>query len=534
MKLYQISLVATCFLAAALWGQPSGAQKDPSAKDTEPKAQKTRGKFTVGKETTFVTGPLDEDGRVDYAAALNERLGKGITAENNANVLIWKALGPHPEGARMPPEFFKLLGIEAPPEKGDYFIDLSRYIKEHAKIEPGKENEEIFEPLSRCTQRPWTEKDDPHIASWLKANERPLAVVLQATRRPQYFSPLVPKGSSGLIGALLPAVQKCREIANALVARALLRAAQGDADAAWQDLRASHRLGRLVGRGPTLIEALVSIAIDAIASKADLAFLERTRPDTKHLQGYLRDLQKLPPLPDIADKVDLAERFLFLDVVMMIDRHGLKYLEGLSGGSGKESHPFADAMLLGMDWDPALRASNRWYDRLVAAMRNKNRTEREKALNQIEKELKEQKARLGDFTVKLQLFLADPKNKGKVLGDVLVCLLVPAVRKVQSASDRAQQNQDNLMLAFALAWYQRDHGHYPKELAELAPRYLPAVPGDLFSGKPLVYQMEPEAYILYSVGINGKDDGGRGYDDQPPGDDLVIRMPLPPLRPNKP
>jgi len=27
--------------------------------------------------------------------------------------------------------------------------------------------------------------------------------------------------------------------------------------------------------------------------------------------------------------------------------------------------------------------------------------------------------------------------------------------------------------------------------------------------------------------VNGKDDGGRGYDDDPAGDDLVIRMPLP-------
>jgi len=52
-----------------------------------------KGKFTISKETTFVTGPVDKDGYIDYTAALNERLRQGMTPENNANVLIWKALG---------------------------------------------------------------------------------------------------------------------------------------------------------------------------------------------------------------------------------------------------------------------------------------------------------------------------------------------------------------------------------------------------------------------------------------------------------
>ena len=33
-------------------------------------------------------GPLDKDGYVDFEAALNERLGKGVPPEKNANVSI--------------------------------------------------------------------------------------------------------------------------------------------------------------------------------------------------------------------------------------------------------------------------------------------------------------------------------------------------------------------------------------------------------------------------------------------------------------
>ena len=56
-----------------------------------PAAEPPKPKFPLGKETTYVIGPLDKDGYVEYAAALNERFGKGVTPQNNANVLIWKA-----------------------------------------------------------------------------------------------------------------------------------------------------------------------------------------------------------------------------------------------------------------------------------------------------------------------------------------------------------------------------------------------------------------------------------------------------------
>src|SRR5262245_14071179 len=89
--------------------------------------KKPESKFTLGKETTYITGPLDEDGYIDYATALNERLRKGIKPEDNANALLWKAFGPHPQRSTLPPGFFKWMGIPEPPEHGEYFIDWWRY-----------------------------------------------------------------------------------------------------------------------------------------------------------------------------------------------------------------------------------------------------------------------------------------------------------------------------------------------------------------------------------------------------------------------
>src|SRR6516162_3258490 len=102
-----------------------------------PSEDKPTPKLPLGKETTYITGPLDKEGYVDYETALNDRLGKGITPEKNANVLLWKALGPTPEGGKgMPAEFFKRLGIKEPPKDGDYIIGLTKFMKDHLGLEP--------------------------------------------------------------------------------------------------------------------------------------------------------------------------------------------------------------------------------------------------------------------------------------------------------------------------------------------------------------------------------------------------------------
>jgi hypothetical protein len=220
---------------------------------------------------------------------------------------------------------------------------------------------------------------------------------------------------------------------------------------------------------------------------------------------------------------------------LAIDRHGIIYLEDIGVGAVQIVPPdeLGRRFLDDVDWDPALRIANLWYDRMAATMRGKNLVVRKKQLDELEIELKELKAdRIADGDP-IKAALAPGKtarDRGKVAGEALVVLLVPAVRKVQSAADRAEQVQQNLSLAFALAACQRDKGTYPAKLDALAPAYLAKIPHDLFSGKAMIYRPAEKGYLLYSVGVNGVDDGGRSSDDDPPGDDLVVRMPHPALR----
>jgi hypothetical protein len=486
------------------------------------------------KPVQIPKAPLDKDGYRDYETALNDKLSTGITPEKNANVLLWKALGPHPEGATMPAEFFNRLGLPEPPKDGEYFVGIYKYAVDTIKLDQSK-LQGLYDQQGWATQRPWTAKDYPHIAGWLKANEKPLATVMAATKLPEYYNPLIsrrkPEDPGSLIGALLPSVQKCREIATALTARAMLQLGEGKTDAAWQDLLAVHRLGRLLTRGGTLIEALVGIAIDAVPTTADLAYLEHAKLTGKQVQDCLKDLQSLPALAPMADKVDLLERHTYLDTIELIKRKGVSALEGLSDGNVKKSTAEELKALAKIDWEPALTNGMAWYDRLVATMKIKDRAEREKAFDKLEADFKALKKELVEADNLRKLLLPKPdKTTAKAIGEVLVSLLVPAVRKVQAAYDRAEQFQRNLQVAFALVAYHRDNAKYPAKLSDLAPKYLAIVPDDVFSGKALLYRPTEKGFLVYSVGLNGKDDEGRWHDDTPPGDDPRVRLPLPELK----
>jgi hypothetical protein len=57
--------------------------------------------------------------------------------------------------------------------------------------------------------------------------------------------------------------------------------------------------------------------------------------------------------------------------------------------------------------------------------------------------------------------------------------------------------------------YKNKTGRYPESLGALVPDLLPEVPIDPFTGKPLIYKIQSGELLIYSLGSNQKDDGGR-------------------------
>ncbi len=68
----------------------------------------------------------------------------------------------------------------------------------------------------------------------------------------------------------------------------------------------------------------------------------------------------------------------------------------------------------------------------------------------------------------------------------------------------------------ALAQYRAENGNWPAKLDELVPRYLPQLPKDAYSTggqDPVRYSKTDAGVLLYSVGPNQVDNGGRNQGD---------------------
>jgi hypothetical protein len=204
-------------------------------------------KIIISKATTHITSPLTKDGLVDYAGALNEFYGKGVTPQNNAVVLFYELFGAKPDGTDRLDEFFRLLGIPKPAD--NHYINLGVYLDDTLKVDlSSKRSGRVLNDQGLATDGPWKSSDFPEIADWLEMNKKPLTRLQEATRCPRYFFPIVWEDGEerefyGLIALQLPNVQRMRSFARALSARAMLHLGEGRQEAAWQDLMACHRLG---------------------------------------------------------------------------------------------------------------------------------------------------------------------------------------------------------------------------------------------------------------------------------------------------
>lgn len=538
--------IIAAIAAALLFAAPARADEPAIPSDTTPDQAATepadpakpRVYVTISKETTRITGPLRPDGYVDYVAALNQQCSEGVTPENNAAVPFCQAVGPGDILEEYREPFFSMLGIDALPVEGDCFVPLSEYVKQYGRHD-GEDESGVYSQLHgqfvKAMHEPWSAKQYPAIAGWLEVNAGPLELVVAASTRSRWFRPLVggdEENPARVISALLPSLSDLREMARMLTARAMLKTKSGDVDAAWSDLHAAHRLARLVGRGPTLVDGLYGISVDAIVCWGDQGLLQHGRLAPDEIEAIRRDMRNLPPLPCMIEKIDVAERYMFLDCVAMVIRDGVSTMGQLSVAEA-EDKSVLDRMLdsasrVATDWDMILRMGNSSYDRLVVAGRLPTLPERRAAMEQLDEEFRTAVAKSREASSATLSYLTNPrKTTSRRIGHIFITLFLPATIKAVEAGDRGTMQAEVTELGFALAAYRARHGEYPKELAALRDGFVDEVPTDVFADEPLQYKRRGGGFVLYSVGRNRIDDAGRGLEDCKNGedwDDLAVRV----------
>jgi hypothetical protein len=78
------------------------------------------------------------------------------------------------------------------------------------------------------------------------------------------------------------------------------------------------------------------------------------------------------------------------------------------------------------------------------------------------------------------------------------------IAATDTAGMRARAQEEAVMAGAALLAYHAGHGAFPDRLEQA----LPVAPLDPFSGRPLRYRREGEGFVVYSVGADGRFEGG--------------------------
>ncbi len=494
---------------------------------------------TISKETTRIVKPLREDGYPDYLAALNQQLGRGVTAENNIAVTVWEAVGPEDLSAGIKSLYFKHLGMDPLPEDGDYYRSFYQRIENLISLweeDPDITRSEIQtrrnafdDQYDFCTSNPWNKDSSREMDLWLTAAEPFLNRIIQSTeRRDHYYNPYIisaadrAQPSPELISILLPGAQHIRDIARGLALLANRRIAEGRMDEAIRVSRAIHRIGRLSSVGGTLIEGLVGIAIDGIGFELDNRLINTPSISKASLSKLQSQLEKLPSISSLAAKIDLTERYMYLDTTISIARHGPQALSMATNGSAAEDSPILTSLAKTVsgslvDWDLVLKKGNYWYDEIKRINDIKSFSQRAIENKKLEVRLTALRVEVGSPAAIAKQILFSGKSIPEItsaqMSNILVGLLLPSVQAAVSAETRNDARMGITLTACALQAYHRDNKRYPDSLAALGGVYIDKLPADPFRGKSLTYRQQSNSFLLYSVGPNLKDEGGKGRDE---------------------
>jgi len=306
----------------------------------------------------------------------------------------------------------------------------------------------------------------------------------------------------------------------------MLRAGSGQFDAAAGDLLAVHRLARLLGQGPVLLDHLVARGVEALACHGDAVLAGSPRMTGGQARAHLAALHALPPLPPTAEVLETGERLFGLD----------SWARSVREGAGKDlGQTFA---LLGIpvelppdmpvDWDELLRMSNSRTDLLVAACRRPTFRERREAAERLRADVEAVVGKTEEHRVAYARKLAEVAKQGAPARRQITRALFYLTVSLGAISGRAEELRDEVVMrkslaevALALRVYQAENARFPAALDQLKPSCLKDVPRDIFVDKPLIYRPQGNGYLLYSVGENMKDDGGKTAG---PEGDLALRV----------
>ncbi|MDX2200637.1 MAG: hypothetical protein SF069_16900 [Phycisphaerae bacterium] len=351
---------------------------------------------------------------------------------------------------------------------------------------------------------------DPQIVAWLDSNRDALKNFRDWTLY-DYHGRQMQSSDGMMIGVLLPALGKLRNLARISAIDARRLAATGDPNAAVDTLLDNLRAGKHAGQGVTLIENLVGHAIQSHSSDTLLDIVadpaSEAKIDYADLAARLEYSYELPPP---ARQVIQFERAMALDTMQHAFEPGLdgappkprwdklNMILSMTGGESNDVMTMIKAA--GADYGETVSGINRFYDAAGAAFQN--------PYPNAVTELKS-----------LESSIQAGAGANPLLG-----ALAPALTRVAEVTTSSESRRRATLLVTNLMAFKQANGVFPESLEAFGDRPFARDP---FTEAPFRYERTADgSFRLYSAGADQTDNGGL-HDDKKT--DLVF-WPRPPKK----
>ena len=332
-----------------------------------------------------------------------------------------------------------------------------------------------------------------HLLKWLTDNQPAFEKVREGAEKTYCWA--IYRGDeaelmkSNMLKIAMEPLSNYMRVARAMTWQILYRAYSGDIEEALSDCIVLQEFGgHLQGKG-LLIEQTVGVGIEARAHRTFFTILEKTDVPADALKKTQEQLQN--EYSKLHNVINLeAEKVFWYDLV----QRGFTD-DGKGGGRVlKNGLP-----LVVKDAKSSLMGFFLW-----------DYPDRRDVTNTIDKYFQEAKELLAKTP--WQLHARGLTQKWDEIGKecFMLKMIGPAHGSVGQLGWRVKTARLGLLTVLAVLRYEKEKGKYPEDLEELvAAGYLRKLPMDLYSDQPLVYRRTTENFILYSVGPNFIDDGGK-------------------------
>lgn len=327
--------------------------------------------------------------------------------------------------------------------------------------------------------KPLAQADRAALKDAILKNDKAFALLAEMADKPCF---LYRDPAQSLVESRLPGAVQMIQTTELLFFSALFSAEDGDVHGAISKILTGLRLAPFMAREGTLMAYLVSSAETRILSQFLGEICRGRKVDEEDLARLMAALDP-GPWPDRLAAAFRGERVLFVEAGGEFLKPGLADLGSVFEGS---------------TWWEKLGL---WFCRPLV--------KRDIRHSLPSFEFLEAQAKVPYYQSRDLLRARDREVKDRPWHAFLSKMIIGETESVYLKKAQTEAIMLVSRTGLACRLFKNKNGRYPERLEELVPRLLTEVPIDPFTGKPMVYRRQGEGFIVYSLGSNQKDDGGR-------------------------